>query len=138
MSTWRLVIGIVLILHGLGHALGVLALTSLGNDNWNGRSWLLTDAIGDRPTKVIAVVLWMLGLVIFVVAGFALLEIGFSESLWKPLAVSGAVLSLVALTLFWNAFPALFPNKIGSIAVNAVLLVGILFADWPTEEMLSN
>jgi hypothetical protein len=127
----------VLILHGVGHLLGVLAVTSLGGDSWNARSWLLTDPLGDGAAKAISVVLWVIGFVVFVVAGLALLEIGFPESWWKPLAVGGAILSLVALTLFWNAFPALFPNKIGAIAVNVAALIGILITDWPTEEMLA-
>jgi hypothetical protein len=137
MSSWRLWIGIVLILHGVGHLLGVLAVTSLGGDSWNARSWLLTDPLGDGAAKAISVVVWVIGFAVFVVAGLALLEIGFPESWWKPLAVAGAVLSLVALTLFWNAFPALFPNKIGAIAVNVAVLIGILITDWPTEEMLA-
>lgn len=137
MSAWRLWIGIVLILHGVGHLLGVLALTALGGGNWNGRSWLLTDSLGEGTAKAISAVLWVVGLVVFVVAGLALLEIGFPESWWKPLAAGGAVLSLVALTLFWNSFPALFPNKIGAIAVNLAALIGILITDWPTAEMLA-
>lgn len=137
MSAWRLWIGIVLILHGVGHLLGILALTSLGTDHWNGRSWLLTDSLGEGPAKAISAVLWVVGLIVFIVAGLALLEVGFPESWWKPLAVGGAVLSLVALTLFWNSFPALFPNKLGAIAVNVVALVGILITDWPSAEMLA-
>jgi hypothetical protein len=138
MSTWRLWIGIVLILHGVGHVLGILALTSLGGENWNVRSWLLTNSVGEAPAKVISTVMWAVGFVVFVAAGLALLQIGFPESSWKPLAVGGAVLSLVALTLFWNAFPALFPNKLGAIAVNLAVLIGVLIADWPTAEMLAS
>lgn len=127
----------MLILHGIGHVLGVLAATSLGNDSWNARSWLLSDPLGDGAAKAINVVLWVIGFVVFVLAGLALLGIGFLESWWKPLAVAGAVLSLATLTLFWNAFPVLFPNKVGAIAVNLAALIGILIADWPTEEMLT-
>ncbi len=138
MSSWRLWIGVVLILHGVGHILGVIALTSLGGDNWNARSWLLTDSMGEGPARVLSVVLWVACCLIFVVAGLALLELGFSEDWWKPLAVVGGLLSLVTLALFWNGFPTLFPNKIGAIAVNAAAVVGILFADWPTDKMLGS
>lgn len=138
MSSWRLWIGIVIILHGIGHILGVFALTSLGGDNWNGRSWLLTDAMGETPTRVLSVILWVGCCVAFIVAGLALLEVGFPEDWWKPVAVTAAFVSLATLALFWNAFPALFPNKIGAIAVNLVLIVGVLMADWPTEEMLNS
>jgi hypothetical protein len=133
MTNWRLVIGIVLILHGIGHALGLVALTSLGSDSWHARSWLFDDS----TARAVSAVLWAVLLVAFVVAGLALLEIGFPESWWKPTAVVAAAGSLVALALFWNAFPVLFPNKIGAIAVNAVVLIGILVTDWPTEEMLT-
>jgi hypothetical protein len=114
-----------------------LALTSLGGESWNARSWLLTDSIGDGPAKVISVIMWVVGMAAFIVAGLALLQVGFPEGLWKPLAVGGAVLSLLALTLFWNAFPVLFPNKIGAIALNLAVLIGVVITDWPTEEMLA-
>jgi hypothetical protein len=45
---------------------------------------------------------------------------------WRSIAVVMAVVSLVALALYWNAFAVLFPNKIGSIAVNIAVLVGVL------------
>lgn len=138
MSTWRLWIGIVLLLHGIGHLLGVLAVTSLGPENWNARSWLLTDTIGEGPSKVLSTVLWALCLILIVAGGLALLEVGLGESLWKPLIVTGSVLSLVTLAIFWNGFPVLFPNKIGAIAVDVVALVGILMADWPSAEMLAS
>jgi len=137
MSSWRLWIGIVLILHGVGHILGVLALTSLGGDNWNARSWLLTDSIGEGPARTLSVILWVGCCIAFVVAGLALLEIGFPESWWKPVATGAAFVSTVTLVLFWNAFPVLFPNKIGALAVNLAAIWGVLLADWPTEEMLN-
>jgi hypothetical protein len=133
MTNWRLAIGTVLILHGIGHVLGLIALTSLGSDSWNARSWLL----GDSTARIVSAELWAVLLIAFVVAGLALLELGFPESWWKPVAVVAAAGSLVALALFWNAFPVLFPNKIGAMAVNTVVLVGILITDWPTEEMLT-
>ena len=133
MTQWRLWIGIVLILHGIGHALGVLALSSLGSESWNARSWLF----GDSTARVVSAVMWVACIAAFVVAGLALLEIGFPEGGWKPVAVIAAFVSLSALALFWNAFPVLFPNKVGAIAVNLAVIVGVLFADWPTEEMLN-
>ena len=137
MSAWRLWIGIVLIIHGVGHLLGVLALTSLGGDDWNARSWLLTNPLGDGVAKSIGTVSWALGCIGFEVAGMALLGIGFPENMWKPLAVGSAALSLITLALFLNAFPVLIPNKVGAIAVNAAALIGILLVYWPTEEMLA-
>jgi hypothetical protein len=52
---------------------------------------------------------------------------------WRTLAIVSAVVSLVALALFWNAFIYLFPHKVGAIAVNVAVLVGLLWANWPSE-----
>ena len=40
------------------------------------------------------------------------------------------------LILFWHAFPALFPNKVGALAINRIKVGGVLVWDWPTDEML--
>lgn len=138
MSSWRLWVGIVLLLHGIGHLLGVLAVTSLGPKEWNARSWLLTDTMGEGPSRVLSIVLWSFCLLFLVGGALALLEIGLSESMWKSLIVTGSVLSLVTLALFWNGFPVLFPNKVGAIAVDVAALIGILMADWPSAEMLAS
>ena len=80
MSTWRLWIGIVLLAHGVGHVLGVLALFNLQSEGWNARSWFLTDRIGDVPAKTVSVVLWVAAFVGFVLAGLGLLELGVPEA----------------------------------------------------------
>lgn len=136
MSPWRLVIGAVFLLHGVGHALGVLSLAPHGRDAWNPRSWLLTDSLGETLTTILDVVLWSLGAVLFVVAGLALLGILFPQEWWRGAAVAGAVVSLVTIALFWDALPFLVPNKIGAIAVDVAVLVGVLVANWPSDEML--
>jgi hypothetical protein len=48
---------------------------------------------------------------------------------WRPVAVGFSALSLITLGLHWQGFPVLIPNKVGAIA-------GIVFASWPTEEMV--
>jgi hypothetical protein len=55
---------------------------------------------------------------------------------WRTLAVAAAVISLVAIALYWNALILLFPHKVGAIAVNVATLVGLLAANWPTEAAL--
>lgn len=136
MNALRWACGLVLIVHGVGHFLGVLALTSIGSESWNTRSWLLTDVIGDGPARVVSTVLWVASMVLFVIAGLALLGVGAPYASWRTLAVSGAALSLIAMGLFWDAFPVLFPNKVGSIAVNLTVLIGVLVTDWPTDAAL--
>jgi len=49
------------------------------------------------------------------------------------LAVVSAVVSLVAVALFWNALVALFPNRVGALGVDIAVLVCLLLLNWPTE-----
>lgn len=136
MNGMRWAIGLVLVIHGIGQLLGVLALTQVGPDSWNARSWLLTDAVGEGPARIVSTVLWVAALALFVAAGLAVLGVGADYASWRMLAVAGAAASLTGMVLFWNAFPVLFPNKIGSIAVNLTVLIGVLITDWPTDTAL--
>jgi len=45
----------------------------------------------------------------------------FHHEWWRPLSVVCAAISLIGLALYWQAFPKLFPNKIGSIGVNVAI-----------------
>ena len=136
MNVLRWACGLVLMIHGLGHFLGVLALTSIGSESWNTRSWLLTEAIGDGPARVVSTVLWVSSMALFVIAGLAILGVGAPFASWRTLAVGGAALSLIAMVLFWDAFPVLFPNKVGSIAIDLAVLIGVLVIHWPTDAAL--
>ena len=47
-----------------------------------------------------------------------------------------AAFSIVTIVLFWNAFVAFFPNKVGALGVDIAVLVCLLVLNWPTEAML--
>jgi hypothetical protein len=140
MTGWRWAVGIVLLLHGIGHLLGLIPLFKAELvSGWNLRSWLLTDAIGEGAAKGVGAVLFAGGLVVFILAGLAVLGWGVPGGWWMPLAVAGAISSTVALVLFWNAFPFLVPNKVGALAVNIIILgnwAGLWH--WPSESMLGD
>jgi hypothetical protein len=133
----------VLLFHGVAHLVGVIPAVGLFDPrkpstpdwarNWSSRSWLLTDLLGDTAARIIAVVLLLASLVGFVGAGLALNGWGVPHDWWRPWAIVSAVRSLVTISLYWNAFIRLFPQKIGSIAVNIAVLVCLLWANWPTE-----
>ena len=138
MTGWRWVVGIVLLAHGIGHVLGLIPLFAQDSvKGWDLHSWMLTDAVGESVSKAIGAALFAAGTIIFVLAGLAVLGWGVPIEWWKPLAVAGATVSTLAVVLFWNAFPALVPNKIGALAVNVVILGNwINVWAWPTDEML--
>jgi hypothetical protein len=129
-----MIIALVLFVHGVGHSMGLFPITGFqSTETWNARSWLLTDLLGDTITRVIGFILFLVPLVGFVLAGLGLLGWLVPHEWWRQLAVISSVISLVALGLFWNAFVALFPNKIGAIVVDVAVLVGLLVTDWPSE-----
>jgi len=133
-TTLRIIIAFVLFVHGAGHSMGVLAAVGLSSiDTWNPRSWLLTNILGDTLSRIICIILFAAALVGFVAAALGLMGWVVPHDLWRTLALVSAVVSLIAIILFWNAFVAFFPNKVGAIAVNVAVLVCLLWLNWPSE-----
>jgi hypothetical protein len=133
-TTLRIIIGLVLLVHGIGHSMAFFPALGLSStENWHHRSWLLTPLIGDTASRVISMILFGAAFVGFIAAALGLFSWLVPHDLWRTLAVVSAVISLAALTLFWNSFAALFPNKIGAIVVDIAVLVGLLALNWPTE-----
>lgn len=134
----QVAVPVVLILHGIGHIMGVLTATRVINtDTWNSRSWLLTGLLGDPLARIIALVLWAVTVVGFIAAGAGAFGWPVTAGGWRTIAVVMAVISLIALGLYWNAFAVLFPNKIGSIVVNIVVLYAVLLANWPAADVIA-
>jgi hypothetical protein len=136
-TTLRLIIALVLFVHGIGHLMGILPMLGLSSiESWNARSWLLTGLLGDTLTRIIGFILFSAATIGFLGATLGLMDWLVPHEWWRTLAAVSAVISLVAIALFWNAFVSFFPNKIGAIAVNVAVLIGLLIADWPTEAQL--
>nr|NQU91683.1 hypothetical protein [Bacteroidota bacterium] len=131
-SVIRIIVAIVFLLHGTGHAMGILAALGVKfSENHSLDSWLLTNSLGTEPSKIVGVLLCVFALLGFVGAGLSLPGwIAFSVS-WKTLAAFGAIVSLALLVMFWNAFPFFFPNKIGVILVDVFTLLSVYYLHWP-------
>ena len=102
------------------------SLNWASNEIWHYRSWLLSGILGDTISRILVVVLFGAAALGFIAAGLGVFSWLVPHDSWHSLAIVSAVISLVALALSWNAFVALFPNKIGSIAVNVLVLWGTL------------
>lgn len=127
ISTIRIIIGLVLIIHGIGHVMAFFpAFNWASSESWHYRSWLLSRILGDTVSRIIVVVLFGAAMLGFIAAGLGVFGWLVPHDSWQILALVSAVVSLVALGFFWNAFVALFPNKIGSIVVNVLVLWGTL------------
>lgn len=130
----RIIIAAVLFIHGIGHFMGVMPALQLFNvKGWNSRSWLLTPLIGEAASRILSAVLFMMALVGFLASAMALLGWLVPHDWWRTLAIVSAVISLITVVLFWNAFVSLIPNKVGALGVDVAVLVCLLVLNWPAE-----
>jgi hypothetical protein len=141
----RAIIALVFVVHGVGHAMGIIPALGLINTqgssqgwlkNWSSHSWLLTNLLGEAVSRILCVVLYGAALIGFLGATLALLGWGIPHDWWRTLASISAILSLIALLLFWNALIFFFPHKVGALGVNIATLICLLVLAWPTEANL--
>ena len=121
---------IILIGHGIGHAMSFFPLFGLNlSKTHSSNSWLLSSLLDETVLKILYIFIWIAALALFILAGSALAGWVMSAAAWKGLAIAASAVSLGGLILFWGAFPFLMPNKIGVIAVDLFFLVLLLLTD---------
>jgi uncharacterized membrane protein YciS (DUF1049 family) len=135
-QTLRILVPVVLIVHGVGHTMGILpALGLASTKTWHSKSWLLTPVFGDKTARTISVILWLVAALGAIGAGLGAFGWLVTQGAWRTLALVSAIVSLVGLVLFWNAFSAFF-NKAGAIGVDVATLAGILLLNWPPPDLI--
>lgn len=125
----RIVIGVVLIAHGIGHSMGILGVFRIArvNPSWQGDSWILTRMVGQAATHVAGVVLWATAMIGFVALGATAFG-WLPETWWGPLAIVSSIASIAGLALFPTAFPIF--SSIGAFVIDAAVLVATLWYGW--------
>jgi hypothetical protein len=132
-----LIVGGVLLVHGLGHggALGALIwirfMPGTDTGGWlAARSWLFPSLATPTATAV-ASAFWILALIGFVLTALAFWGILLPGSVWRPMAVASALVSLFGVVLFFGTWPAF--NTMAALGVNLAVLIGLLLLHWPPE-----
>lgn len=97
-SLVRVVLGVLLVAHGLVHLLWFASNTDPSWPFRLDRSWLIPDA----ARKPVAVVLLTVIVVAFVLLGLAVWGLPGLAGLWPGLALGAAATSLAALAVFWD------------------------------------
>ncbi len=125
----KLIVGLVLIAHGIGHTMGPLGMFKVATVNpaWRGDSWILSGIAGEGPTQAIGTLLWTVALVGFVVLGAVVLG-WLPETWWQPIAIGSSVISLAGIALFPLAFPVF--STIGAAAIDIAVLVAVIGYGW--------
>jgi hypothetical protein len=130
----KVLIGLVLLAHGIGHSMGILQVLKVAtvNPDWRGDSWLLTGLAGTSLTHVVGLTVWAAAIVGFsVLAGVV---VGWlPASWWQPVAIASSLISLAGLLLFPTAFPTF--STIGAVAVNAAVLLAAVAYQWTPADL---
>ena len=132
-KTLRTAIAIVLFVHAIGHSQGIAAsLQVVKLEGWNADSWLFDGIFRERGSRTLAVILFAACVLGFCATALAFLGIGIPHELWRTLGIIFAIPSVICLIAYPNAFAMSF-NRVGAIAVNAWIVVGLLLLRWPSE-----
>lgn len=123
---------IILLVHGIGHLQGVLAGTGIRmHGALSTHSWFFSKFVGERSSQVIAFLSFLLTAIFGISAALSFQGLIIPVQYWTTLALITAFLSVFNLIFFWSGF-AMFFNKIGAIAVNAIIFYSILLNQgWP-------
>jgi hypothetical protein len=129
----KIIIPVILLLHGLGHggAIGALIAIDRGvpSGKWlSARSWLFPH-LAPRVAKWIAITFWVISLLGFVAVALSFWGVLIQADLWRTLALIFACISLIGIMLFWGRWPMF--NTLAAQAVNLAVIISQLWLHWP-------
>ena len=129
-----LVVGGVLLVHGLGHGGALVALLWIrlrpnsNTGDWAAaRTWLMPSLPAETATTL-ASFFWIASLLGFVVAALSFWGVALPTDIWRSVALGSAVVSMLGIGLFLGTWPAF--NTMAALAVDVAVLVGVLI-HWP-------
>ncbi len=131
MSIWlRVLLGVLVGAHGIGHILFLMPLVSSTNWGQSAQSWLLGEG---GLAKIVGIVIWLVALLGFLAAAFGIFR---EAAWWQTAAIVSAVISTVGLVLFWSK-PATSP-AISALVFNLLILISLFIFHWPPVVQTSN
>lgn len=131
MSIWlRVLLGVLVGAHGIGHILFLMPLVSSTNWGQSAQSWLLGEG---GLAKIGGIVIWLVAMLGFLAAAFGIFR---EAAWWQSVAIAFAVISTVGLVLFWNK-PATSP-AISALVFNLLILISLFIFHWSPVVQPSN
>jgi len=119
---FRMIVALVLIAHGLGHSMGMLAAWTAIPSGLTNRPWLFSNGVLlDSGLGRVWGLLWLAALLITTAGGMGLL---LHQDWWRTVAVAGALLSLVAIVPWLAAMPPF--SAFGAVVVDLLVLALLL------------
>jgi hypothetical protein len=126
-----MVVVVVIMAHGIGHALFLAPCLGIAQWGQSAQSWLLTGVLGDTLTRLVGSIVWLLAVAGFVAAGAGLLG---QQAWWRGLAVGAAGVSLLGLILFARGGDA--QPLLSAGLMDVAILVALLWAQWPSADLV--
>jgi hypothetical protein len=120
----RTLVALVLIMHGLAHAMGFLESWTRINVGFRDAPWVLGGATVESAVGKAFGLLWLVAMAGWVGAGLGLL---LHQEWWVPLAIASAVVSLVTILPWWNT--VVDGARFGGTLVDAGMLA-LLLLPW--------
>jgi hypothetical protein len=122
-----LLVGIFIALHGLVHlwyfTLSRRLVEFKPEMGWSGRSWILTNTLGDSTTRALASVLYVLATIAFVISGIAIFV---RAEWWRPVLISAAIFSAAIIVLFWDGgLQRIIEKGLIGLFINVLILVAL-------------
>jgi len=137
-QTIKILITVVLLVHGLGHVGSLVAMLTYYRGSKTGpwdssRTWIM-PSLSPPAARMVAGVFWALSLVGFVVAAASFWGISVPGGYtWRQLALGSALISTTGMFLFIGTWPVL--NTLAALAVNIAVLYTQLWSGWPPLNM---
>lgn len=129
MNPWfRYALAVVIAIHGfvyINAARGVLPIY----EGWQGRSWLLGDAVTGEALKRLAVTLWAIGGIGLVATALFIAFAPSAQLAWRPLAVIACAIGILSFFVFWDGQSQhlVAQGGVGVVVSLIVLLAALVF-----------
>jgi hypothetical protein len=132
LNLLQIIIGIVIIGHGIGHVLGVIsALGFQLTPQHSSDSWLFTRFLGKTITRSLMFIIFLATTLLLIAGGLGSNGWLIPFDRWSWLTAVGSIFSILGLVLFPKAFPTIFPNVVGAFVVDIAALLSIYWLHWP-------
>lgn len=125
---FRILAGLIIVLHGLVHlwyfTLSQKLVEFQPEMGWTGKSWIFTNLIGDAATRSLASVLYVLAAIGLVAGGTGIF---IQQDWWRPVLAGSAIFSSAVILLFWDGSTAMLVQKgMLGFLINLVILAAVL------------
>lgn len=128
----NILIGIFVLLHGLVH-MWYVTLTQgwvefQANMGWTGKSWLLSNFLGDNIIRIVGTIFYGLSTIFFLVAGIGLL----AKQDWpRSWMIAASVISSITIVVFWDGNSGMPVEKgLLGLLINLGILLAIFIFGW--------